>query len=88
MFNLIMPVPNRAALVTASETFKADILIDGNRISSIAEKIDYPDAEIIDATGKMILSTGLPRQGARKNGTSLFVSRSVKLSEQDEGFQV
>jgi dihydropyrimidinase len=46
-------------LVTASETFKADILIDGNRISSIAEKIDNPDAEIIDATGKMILPGGI-----------------------------
>ena len=46
-------------LVTASETFNADILIDGERITSIAERIDIPGAEIIDAEGKMVLPGGI-----------------------------
>ena len=46
-------------LVTASETFKADILIDEEVIVSIAEKIDLPDAEIVDAEGKLIMPGGI-----------------------------
>ena len=46
-------------LVTASDTFKADILIDEEVIVSIAEKIDLPDAEIVDAEGKLIMPGGI-----------------------------
>jgi dihydropyrimidinase len=46
-------------LVTASETFKADILIDEQGIVSIAENIDLPDVEIVDAEGKLILPGGI-----------------------------
>ena len=46
-------------LVTAAETFRADILIDGEKITSVAERIEVPGAEIIDAAGKMILPGGI-----------------------------
>ena len=46
-------------LVTAAETFRADILIDGEKITSVAERIEIPEAEIIDAAGKMILPGGI-----------------------------
>jgi dihydropyrimidinase len=46
-------------LVTASETFNADILIDGEVISSVAENIQLPGVEIIEAGGKFILPGGI-----------------------------
>ena len=46
-------------LITASEIFKADILIDGEVIVSIAEKIELPDVEIVDAAGKLIMPGGI-----------------------------
>ncbi|MGW8226285.1 MAG: dihydropyrimidinase [Anaerolineales bacterium] len=46
-------------LVTASETFNADILIDGEMISSVAENIELPGVEIIEAGGKFILPGGI-----------------------------
>ena len=46
-------------LVTASETFTADILIDGEKIASIAERIDIPGAEMVDAAGKLIMPGGI-----------------------------
>ncbi len=46
-------------LVTASETFQADILIEGERIVSIGHDLHAPNAERIDATGKLILPGGV-----------------------------
>ena len=47
-------------LITASETFKADILIDDSgRISAIGRDLRAPDAEKIDATRKLILPGGV-----------------------------
>jgi dihydropyrimidinase len=46
-------------LITASETFQADILIDGEKIVSIGEDIDFPGAEIIDAGEKLITPGGI-----------------------------
>lgn len=46
-------------LVTASETFEADILIEGERISAVAENLEDPHAEVIDASGKLILPGGI-----------------------------
>ncbi|MBT7781738.1 MAG: amidohydrolase family protein, partial [Anaerolineae bacterium] len=47
-------------LITASETFKADILIDDSGcISAIGHNLDAPGAERIDATGKLILPGGV-----------------------------
>src|SRR5215203_3512243 len=46
-------------LVTASETFEADILIEDQNISWIGRDLQHPNAEIIDATGKLIMPGGI-----------------------------
>jgi len=46
-------------LITASETFEADILIEAERISLIGKNLEYPNAEVIDATGKLIMPGGV-----------------------------
>ncbi len=46
-------------LITAAETFRADILIEGETIVSIAESIETPDAKIINAEGKLIMPGGI-----------------------------
>ena len=46
-------------LLTASETFESDILIEGETISLIGKNLQHPNAEIIDATGKLIMPGGV-----------------------------
>jgi dihydropyrimidinase len=46
-------------LTTASETFEADILVEGETISQIGKKLQHPNAEVIDATGKLIMPGGI-----------------------------
>ena len=46
-------------LITASETFEADILIDGETISRIGKNLQHPGADAIDATGKFITPGGV-----------------------------
>ncbi len=46
-------------LVTATETFQADILIEGETIAKIGANLQHPSAEIIDATDKLILPGGV-----------------------------
>jgi dihydropyrimidinase len=46
-------------LITASETFEADILIEGETISLIGKNLQHPHAEVIDATGKLIMPGGV-----------------------------
>ena len=46
-------------LITASETFQADILIEGERIVAIGQNLHAPNAERVDATGKLILPGGV-----------------------------
>ena len=46
-------------LITASDTYQADILIEGEKISMIGNDLHYPDAEIVDAEGKYILPGGV-----------------------------
>jgi dihydropyrimidinase len=46
-------------LITASEIFSADILVEGERIIQIGERIEHPDARVIDASGKLILPGGV-----------------------------
>jgi dihydropyrimidinase len=50
---------NGGTIITASDTYKADILIDGEVISKISESIDEPVDLVIDATGKMVLPGGV-----------------------------
>ena len=46
-------------LITASDTFQADILIEGEKIVAIGENLHAPNAERIDATGKLLLPGGV-----------------------------
>ena len=46
-------------LITASETFQADILIEGEQISQIGQNLTHPSADVIDAKGKYILPGGV-----------------------------
>ncbi len=46
-------------LVTDSETFTADILIEGERIVQIGEDLQAPDAEVIEAAGKLVMPGGI-----------------------------
>ena len=46
-------------IITASETYRADILIIDEKIAQIAENIEITDAEKIDAGGKLIMPGGV-----------------------------
>ncbi len=46
-------------LITASETFQADILIENETISQIGKNLQHPSADIVDAAGKLILPGGV-----------------------------
>ena len=46
-------------LVTASETYNADILIEGEKISYIGENLNVVSAQVIDAAGKLIMPGGV-----------------------------
>jgi dihydropyrimidinase len=46
-------------LITAGETFKADILVEGDQISLIGQDLSHPNAEVIDATGLYVLPGGV-----------------------------
>jgi len=46
-------------LVTASETFKADLLIEGEKIKAIGTDLNLFDTKVIDASGKLLLPGGI-----------------------------
>lgn len=46
-------------LITASETFQSDVLIEGETISQIGKDLEHPNAETIDATDKLIMPGGI-----------------------------
>lgn len=46
-------------LVTATETYESDILIEGEEISKIGKDLQLPNAEIVDASGKLIMPGGI-----------------------------
>ena len=46
-------------LITASETFKADILIEDEKIVRIGLDLEADSAQVIDATGRLILPGGV-----------------------------
>jgi len=46
-------------LITAADTFQADILIEGEKIVQIGSQFDTAGAQIIDASGKFILPGGV-----------------------------
>ena len=46
-------------LITASETFIADILIEGEQINLIGKDLTHPNAEVVDATNLFVLPGGV-----------------------------
>jgi dihydropyrimidinase len=46
-------------VVTAAETFAADVLVDGERITAVGVGLPAADAQVIDATGKLVLPGGV-----------------------------
>jgi dihydropyrimidinase len=46
-------------IVTASDTFKADLLIGGGRIALIGANLASTNARVVDATGKYVLPGGI-----------------------------
>jgi len=46
-------------IITATETFSADVLIKGDKITQIGEKLADSDADVIDASGKLIMPGGV-----------------------------
>ena len=46
-------------IITASDTFQADILIDGEKISSIGNNLEDAGADVIDATAKLVMPGGV-----------------------------
>src|SRR5919206_323263 len=49
------------ALITASETFEADVLVEGEKISLIGKDLapTHPNVDVIDATGKLVMPGGI-----------------------------
>lgn len=46
-------------LITSSETYQADILVDGEKIAQIGQNLSVPDAEPVDASNRLILPGGV-----------------------------
>jgi dihydropyrimidinase len=46
-------------LITATDTFESDILIEGETIVQIGKNLQHPNADVIDATGKLIMPGGV-----------------------------
>ena len=46
-------------LITAAETFPADMLVEGEWIAAIGSSLDVPGADVIDVTGKLVLPGGI-----------------------------
>jgi dihydropyrimidinase len=56
---LMATLIKNGTLITASETFEADILIEGEHIRKIGKNLLHLNAKIIDATDKLIMPGGI-----------------------------
>ena len=48
-------------LITAAETITADIHIEDEKIVAIGDDLNIPDAQVIDALGKLVMPGGIYR---------------------------
>lgn len=46
-------------LVTPSESYQADILVEGERIIQIGNDLNHPQAEVVDASNKLVMPGGV-----------------------------
>jgi dihydropyrimidinase len=56
-------------LITASDTFNADILIEGEKIVSVAEDLADSGSQVVDAAGKFVLPGGIDPHTPQDNKT-------------------
>jgi len=56
---MVAKLIKNGTLITASETFQADILIEDEKISLIGKDLQHPNADLIDATGKFAMPGGI-----------------------------
>ncbi|NOY97589.1 MAG: dihydropyrimidinase [Chloroflexi bacterium] len=56
---MVKKIIKSGTLITASETFQADILVENGKIAAIGQDLQTPDAEVIDAGGKLIMPGGV-----------------------------
>ncbi|MCH7662867.1 MAG: dihydropyrimidinase [Chloroflexi bacterium] len=54
-----MIIIKSGTLITAEETFRADILVKGETIADISKNLTVSGAEVIDASGKLIMPGGI-----------------------------
>ena len=55
----MVTVIKSGTIITAEATFKADSLVDGEKISTIGMDLEQPGAEIVDASGKLVMPGGV-----------------------------
>lgn len=48
-----------ATLITAADTFQADMLVEGETIAAIGKDLDAPGAQVLDLAGKLLLPGGV-----------------------------
>jgi len=46
-------------IITASETFQADIMVDGETITAIGNNLPSAGADVVDASGKLVMPGGI-----------------------------
>jgi dihydropyrimidinase len=56
---LVYKLIRSGTLIGAGGTIKADLLIEGEKIVATGQDMDVPDAEIIDASGKLVMPGGI-----------------------------
>ncbi len=56
---MVVKLIKNGTLITASETFEADILVEDEKISLIGKNLQHLDAEVIDARGKLVMPGGI-----------------------------
>jgi len=56
---MVTKIIKGGTLITASETYLADILVEGEKIVAIGQDLDPGEAEVVDASGKFITPGGV-----------------------------
>lgn len=46
-------------IVSSEKSYVSDILIDGEKIIEVGQELEFPDAVVIDATGKIVMPGGI-----------------------------
>ena len=74
-------------VVTSTNEFVADILIENEKIAIIGQNIEVPDAKVIDATGKYVLPGGVDNHSHFEALNTDGVTTNGKVFE-DDGYHV